>query len=141
MRGIPEIVAQTPKKRTLRPATLLAALVLVLVALAFTIPQFARRTFKPPGGATSLLELLAQPGFQDGPIFSGRHLDDDYLVVFGDVVWLAAPSGPSCFIFAMNGQLLEYSASSGDGELDGRCDHDAPLKQINREEALAELRR
>ncbi|MBK8997054.1 MAG: hypothetical protein IPM35_15080 [Myxococcales bacterium] len=58
-------------------------------------------------------------------------------VWLGATRWLALPSGPACFVFNQRGDLQQYSASTGDGELDGLCDAALGERPISLPDAIA----
>ena len=100
---------------------LLVVLLAIVMALAPTFVRWRRNSFKPPEGVTTLADF-AKAESPPRRLAAVKVNDDDYYVWLGQYVVLAAPSGPSCFVFNSKGRLVAYTATTGDGELAQYCD-------------------
>lgn len=93
----------------------------ILLAMTLQVPHCVRKTFKPPGNARTFAAFVREQPEK-------RHLarierDGNHFYVWhGEVIPLALPSGPSCFVFDARGHLVAYTATTGDLELAEFCD-------------------
>lgn len=85
------------------------------------VVQVTRRTFAPPNNAKTIAEFAKT---KEALVHLARVTvgSDEYYVWLGRTVWLAAPSGPACYVFDANGKLIAYTPTTGDGELQIYCD-------------------
>lgn len=119
--------------RALVPALKVGA---VLVVLLNVVTYGYRTTFRPPGGAKTLAELHRAGEPVRRLVQVEKNGQVQYLWL-GATRWLALPSGPACFVFNHRGELQQYSASTGDGELDELCDAALDQRPISLPDAIA----
>lgn len=107
----------------------------VLFVVAGVVVQLQRRTFRPPGGAKTIAELH-RAGEPVRRLARTKVDGRNRYVWIGGNRWLAAPSGPACFVFNERGQLEQFTPTTGDGELGGICDAGWTEPQISVDEAI-----
>lgn len=118
------------------------ALVLVGGFVAWTgIIWITRWTFRAPDDARTILAMSKT----DEPVahLAKVVLDEKaHYVWLGRTVWLAAPSGPACYVFDARGALIASTPTTGDLELHQFCDAAwkrpaLPLRTVLKEISLA----
>jgi hypothetical protein len=104
------------------------------------VARVVRRTFTPPGNAKSIAAMsqTGEPVTHLAKLLIDGHV---HYVWLGRTVWLAAPSGPACYVFNAQGALIASTPTTGDRELHQYCDAawKQPLVALPR--VLAEIRR
>ena len=104
------VVSKTAKS-WLRNIGICVALIAVLIFVGARDMQ----SLAPPPNATTLTtfaDLMPEPT----RLAQIEDAGETKIVWVGDTAMWAFPSGPSCYIFDSNGKLIEWDASTGDGE-------------------------
>lgn len=111
------------------------AFLLVAFCIWAAVAQVTRRTFAPPSNAKTISEFAKT---KEALVHLARVTvgSNEYYVWLGRTVWLAAPSGPACYVFDAHGNLMAYTATTGDGELGAYCDVASRTSSIELSEAL-----
>jgi hypothetical protein len=123
--------------RQARDAALLFVAAMVVWQL---VARVVRRSFTPPGNAGSLMQMSKT----DEPIthLSAVVIDGRvHYVWLGRTVWLAAPSGPACYVFDSRGALIASTPTTGDLELHQYCDAAWTQPSLALPGVLEEIRR
>ena len=114
------------------------AAVCAFVAGSTLIVQLRRQTFRPPDDVATL-PALARAGEPRKRLARVELLGKVFYVWLGRTVWLAAPSGPSCYVFDARGELVAFTATTGDLELSEYCDAAWQRPEITLDDALKEI--
>jgi len=98
-----------------------AAFLLVAFCIWMLVVQVTRRSFSPPDNAKTIAQLsrTGEPIEHLSAVAVGS---DSFYVWLGRTVWLAAPSGPACYVFDSAGKMVAFTPTTGDGELGVYCD-------------------
>ena len=104
------------------------------------VARVVRRSFTPPDNAGSIMQMSKT----DEPITHLSKVVIDgrvHYVWLGRTVWLAAPSGPACYVFDSRGSLIASTPTTGDLELHQYCDAAWAQPSLGFPGVLEEIRR
>jgi len=89
---------------------------LVIFVPQFILAQIERNRFRPPKGVDTFYEFIEQ--MPPPKLLTCFYTSEGWRIVwFGEEASsIAAPSGPSCYVFNDSGKLLMWNATTGDNE-------------------------